>query len=168
MDSIVQVAQLVLVCKEIKGRVKVQKIVHILQESGNFGFGQDYGYLHHGPYSSELARELDQLEEGGYIDESEEPVGDYTRYVYQATEHLQEVSKGLWDEGDPPWKKLADELNEKASTELEAISTVMYLRRKRFTDDRLKRRFFELKPHLQDKFDSSLSFALAKQESIND
>ena len=163
MDSIVQVAQLVLVCEKIEGRVKVQKIVHILQEAGNSGFSQDYGYLHHGPYSSALARELDQLKEGGYIDESEKRVGDYTRHVYQPTEHLRGVGKDLWDESDPPWKELADKLNTKLSNELEAISTIMYLRRKNFTGDRLKDRFSELKPHLKEKFETCLSFAKSRQ-----
>jgi len=156
MNSIIEVAQLIQVCEEIKGRVKIQKIVHILQESGFSVFDEDYSYLHHGPYSSDLAREIDQLEAGGYVTESPEEVGDYVRYVYRPTEHLRKASEGLWDDDAPAWQAQALELKDKRSSELEAISTIMFLRRRKFTGGRLQERFGELKSHLRDQFEPCL------------
>ena len=127
MSSIIELARLVDTCKEIRGRVKLQKIVHILQESGHSDFDEDYTYLHHGPYSSDLAREVDELVGGGYVDQEEQQISSYTMYVYKSTSKLDEVSHDLWNEEQPSWADQASALNKKSSKELEAISTIMFL-----------------------------------------
>jgi uncharacterized protein YwgA len=164
VSSIVELARLIDVCEQVKGRVKLQKIVHILQESGFSEFDEDYTYLHHGPYSSDLAREVEELVGSGYMDQVEEQVGDYTRYVYRSTPMLKEISEDHWDARKPGWRDLASSLNLKESQELEAISTIMFLRRRSFSGDRLKKRFEELKPHLQDRFTTCLSEAERMQK----
>ncbi len=155
MASIAKIALLINTCGKIDGRVKLQKIVHILQESGFADhFSEEFGYLHHGPYSSELKREIDQLAEWSLISEQSEPVRDYPKFVYTPGPKLSETLSQAGFSGEPAWKNIAVTLNEKNPQDLEAISTIMFLRKRGFSADRLRNRFTELKPHLAGRFDS--------------
>lgn len=152
MNNYILIAKLVQACGKIEGRVKLQKIVHILQEMGH-PFREEFGYLHHGPYSSDLKSEIDQLCEWGLVKENEETPKDYTRYDYSPNEQLDVVLKEIGDTSVPEWSGEAERLNQKNAAELEGISTIMFLRRRGFEGDRLETRFKELKPHLADQYD---------------
>lgn len=166
MASITRIAMLISACEQIDGRVKLQKIVHILQESGFAdSFEEEFGYLHHGPYSSELKREIDQLVEWDLVSERSENICDYTKYVYEPGEDLPGVLTKLGLIEEPAWKDLATDMNKKPSQELEGISTIMFLRRRGFSSDRLRNRFTELKPHLANRFDPCNSEAEKHQVS---
>ncbi len=160
MQNYIQIAKLIRCCGKVEGRVKLQKIVHILQEMDH-PFREEFGYLHHGPYSSDLKSEIDQLVSWKLIDEEPEQAGEYSRYDYSASDTFATILDGMGDEGQPQWAELARELNKKTSQELEAISTIMFLRSRDFDGGRLKDRFVALKPHLKDRFD--LCFAEAEK-----
>lgn len=158
MDKFIQVAKLVCSCGRIEGRVKFQKIVHILKEMG-YPFREEFGYLHHGPYSSDLKREIDQLVSWELISEENDPVRDYPRFSYAASEAVDDILVQLDETAESDWQQAATELNRKSARELEGISTVMFLRRNDFDGVRLERRFKELKPHLESLFGSCLKEA---------
>lgn len=158
MTSINQVARLINACEVIEGRVKLQKIVHILQEAG-YPFDQEFGYLHHGPYSSELRHEIDQLVSWKLVNEASGPVIEYTQYVYSPADSLPDILEEIGEDEVPEWAELAKQLNRKSSAELEAISTTLYLMRKGFKDEALSQRFAELKPHLSGRFKDCLKQA---------
>lgn len=151
MNNYIQIAKLIQACGKIEGRVKLQKIVHILQEMG-YPFREEFGYLHHGPYSSELKSEIDQLCAWGLVTEDEQTPMDYTRYDYSPNEQLDVVLEEIGDTSIPEWSDEAGRLNQKNATELEGISTIMFLRSRGFDGDPLKTRFKDLKPHLADQF----------------
>lgn len=160
MEHLLNIALLVKVCGEIRGRKKLQKIVHILQEAGH-PFREPFGYLHYGPYSSVLKAELDELisKNVKLLAEEPRPVSEFSEYVYTPTERLEEVLDSLGIEKEPKWNDLARELNEETAEQLEAVSTILYLRRLNFVGDRLKNKFQELKPKLANRLDRALSKA---------
>lgn len=159
MNNYIQVAKLIKACEKIEGRVKLQKIVHILQEM-KYPFREEFGYLHHGPYSSDLKREIDRLCEWKMVDEQQvELPNDYTRYEYSPNEQLDTVLTEIGDDSVPEWSDLAGQLNKKSALELEGISTIMFLRGRGFDGERLETRFKELKPHLVGQYDQCLNEA---------
>ena len=160
MEQLLNVALLVNVCGEVRGRKKLQKIVHILQEAGH-PFREPFGYLHYGPYSSVLKAELDELisDNVGLLDEKEQQINEYSEYVYAPTEKLEGILDSLGVEKEPAWKDLAKDLSKKSPDYLEAVSTILFLRRLSFDGERLKSKFQELKPKLANLFDDALEKA---------
>jgi len=158
MQGLIDIARLIQVCGKIDGRVKLQKMVHILQEAG-YPFEEKFGYLHHGPYSSDLKREIDQLVDWDLVQEEPQPVINYTQYSYSPSDELPDVLKAIGADAEPEWQKLAKELNGQESQVLESVSTIMFLRRRGFTAEKLRERFARLKPNLADRFDTCLQQA---------
>ena len=147
MKNFINIAKLIRSCERIEGRVKLQKIVHILQQAG-YPFKEEFGYLHHGPYSSDLKYEIDQLVDWRLINEEPHQVIDYTQYIYAPSDKLSLELRSAGADSEPEWKNLAQELNRKSAQELEGISTIMFLRRRGFAEQKLKERFGQLKPHI--------------------
>jgi uncharacterized protein len=159
MRGLANVARLFDVCGRIDGRKKLQKMVHILQEAGyRSDFPEDFGYLLYGPYSSELKREIDTLVASGLVAERQR-LGEYESYVYEATPQLGAELHDVAPPGEPSWAALARELAQRPAQELEAISTILFLRRCGVGADDLPRRFGELKPALNDRFERALAEA---------
>lgn len=158
MNRTVELLRLIDYCNSIVGRKKLQKIVHILKESGH-PFPYRYGFHFHGAFSAELKAEIDALLSEELIEEKEDGslYGGFHQYQYHSTDRAKEFLLGL-DTGAPKWAPLAARLNAKPAQELEAISTVLYLRQHGCPEFDLKTRFEQLKPHLADKFESSMRF----------
>ena len=70
----------------IRGRTRLQKIVFILRSK--FGKFRDYYYSFHyfGPFSRELAADLEDLRIEGLIRESRVDAGDLTRYKIEISQ----------------------------------------------------------------------------------
>jgi len=158
MDGIVHVARLLKECGEIEGRKKFQKIVFILQCTGG-PFKEQFGYLHFGPYSSQLKRELDLLAESDFVEESKFQAGDYKGFKYRPTKELKDFLRVVGDSNEPSWATLAKSMNKKSSLELEAISTILFLMQRGFANQRLQERFSKLKPSLSNLFEDALKQA---------
>src|SRR6185503_7414334 len=85
--------------------------------------------------------------------------GDFQQYIYAPTNALVGLLKQFAASGEAAWSKLANTLNAKSANELESISTVLYLMRHGFSGEALKQQFNQLKPHLMEHMDKSISFA---------
>jgi uncharacterized protein YwgA len=159
MQRMLNIARLVGVCEKIEGRKKFQKIVHLLREAGyRREFCHQFGYLHYGPYSRELRDEIDLLtDDSVLVDESECRIGDYTTFVYTPTDELCELFQELGLVADPEWAGLAKDLNSREAKELEAMSTVVYLRRLGNSGEGLRAKFTSLKPTLCDRLDKAIT-----------
>ena len=148
MNSTLNIAKLVGVCGRIEGRKKLQKIVHILQSRGHQSdFPHQFGYLHYGPYSHEVKADIDALVGPEAALVQEEPVTSslgFTSFVYTTTAAL---SKALGNQA-PKWGDLANQLNQSTSQELEAISTILFLKDAGTRDGDIESRFSQLKPGL--------------------
>ena len=152
--SLLDVAKLVQICRKIESRKKLQKLVYILQQMGN-PFHQQFEYLHYGPYSSDLKREIDQLVEAGLIQEESTQAHIFSQYNYGPTANLSDLLRNFGGEEKPSWAELATDLNRESPQTLEAISTILFLRQKGFGEDRLRARFCELKPALSADFEKA-------------
>lgn len=156
MDGIVNVAMLIRVCGHVEGRKKLQKMVYILQAM-DYPFREQFSYHHYGPYSSQLKREIDLLvrEDSEVVSEDEAQAGAYPVYKYSAGNKMESFLQAGGATSEPDWASLAKKLNEKGAQDLEAISTVLFLRDRGFADKRLEDRFKQLKPDLASGFDAT-------------
>src|ERR1700733_4786732 len=58
------------VAKKVEGRIRLQKIIYILQTKGIVNFELDYKYALYGPYSQDLQLEIDYLKAIGFLKET--------------------------------------------------------------------------------------------------
>ena len=149
MRPTLQIAHLLGILRCVSGRKKFQKMVHILQELGH-PFPQRFEYSYYGMYSQQLRNELDALCDDDLIREAKGSTGfgDPT-YSFEATSKLETILKEVGLEEKTKWSKLAQRLNDLDAQSLEAISTILFLRRRGLTGDELKNRVLSLKPHLK-------------------
>jgi uncharacterized protein len=160
MKSLVPLIQMFQLLGPIKGRKKLQKMVHLLQECGNADFGLSFCLSHYGAFSAELANTLDTLEEQKLIESTVSDAGEYPTQEYIATERLITVLQYVPGQASTPsWKDLAIELNGKLVRELEAISTIVFLRKAGLSDDDVKAQFQLRKAHLINIYEQSCSEA---------
>lgn len=160
MERLLNIARLVKACGKVDGRKKIQKMVYILQQAGH-PFREEFGYLHYGPYSSELKAEIDSLVTStvGLLEETPQPIIDHTSYVYKPTQKLEHSLESLGIAGEPAWADLARTLNKLNASQLEAISTILFLRERGFEGEQLESKFKDLKPDIANLFDQALEQA---------
>ncbi|MGD9693280.1 MAG: YwgA family protein [Phycisphaerales bacterium] len=151
MQNLLNILRLVEFCEPIDGRKKFQKLVHILQECG-YPFREQFSFHLFGPYSSDLKREIDTLE-GELLAETAEESNEITRYVYHLTEAAKTLLAQRADAQSAAWKDLAQSLNARSALDLEAISTLLFLKKRGYEGQRLQTRFGELKPNLATQFE---------------
>ena len=141
---------------QIEGRKKFQKIVHILQCAGA-PFDERFEFAQFGPYSSTLKAEIDHLDVFEIL--SEEQRGN--TYVFSSGKRLPELREaGLLSES-PAWTGFAKGLNGKSASELEALSTTLFLLERGYQGEALDAKFEELKAHLLEFFDKAKEQGLA-------
>lgn len=144
---------------EIKGKKRLQKIVHLLQECSPANFGVTFRLAQFGAFSSDLAVQLDQLDGDQFLEgKKDRTTSGHPTLVYAKTANYDKVMEEIGCE-EAPWKDLAVRLNGKETRVLEAISTIVFLRRTSTDEAVLKQRFNTLKPHLIGLFDNALEEA---------
>jgi uncharacterized protein YwgA len=154
VNSTIRIAQLLHLLDGVKGRKKLQKLVHILQELGH-PFPEPFEYSYYGMYSTRLRSELDVLVAEGLITES--PVPGQSGYAFEVTAKLKDfMARPALGSKQPSWTSLATDLNRRSPQELEAISTLLVLRNRGLRGAELKRRLLALKPHLGGMYDRAL------------
>ena len=158
MNRTIELMKLISTCNQVDGRKKLQKVVHILRSLG-YPFEYRYSFHYHGPFSVELKSEIDKLVESGLVSEKEEPAGNYTKYVYSTTEAARQILQSVDYSAEAPWTQLSHHLSHKSAQELEALSTILYLRELGYSDDKLKAEFGKLKPQLTPLWENSYSEA---------
>lgn len=74
----------------VEGSTRLQKLVFLVQEGVGRplpeGLRYDYFSYDYGPFSEELATDLESMVERGWIDVEERPATNGTQYVYRLTE----------------------------------------------------------------------------------
>ena len=146
-----KIAQLIQHLGRIRGRTKLQKMVYLLQQKGA-PFSEQFRYFRYGPYSSALSSEVDFLAATDLACETadENAAGGLT-FTYEPGAKLAELLASLPTPRvtDPEIAILAKQLNRKSSRHLEALATVVFLRKEEGLEGRgLRAEFKELKPHL--------------------
>lgn len=147
-----KIAQLIIVAGgTINSRKKIHKLVYLLQEHGVL-FDQDFVYHHYGVYSHSLQGDLEMAQQFGLINES---LDSSNISIYSSIISV-ELS---FDERSV---NLIAALSRKIPQYLEALSTIVFLHRKGYSQTEIKSKFSVLKPHLLNFFDDA--FAQAKTE----
>jgi uncharacterized protein YwgA len=159
-DQFTPLLQFFVAIGEVVGRKKCQKLIHILQECGH-DFGFDFKLALYGAFSSDLQGQLENFVESRYIREvpSTTDIAGYRTSKFVTSSHSPKILKILGLDEEPGWKKLANDLNQRTSRELEATSTIMFLRRSGTQDAQLPEKFATLKPHLINIYESGLELA---------
>lgn len=105
---------------EVRGRKKLQKIVYLLETFGA-PFQVQFEFHFYGPYSEQLANEVQWLVDAGHVLETEKKSAGYSEYTYQVG-------------GDDPSQRLeecfllaAQDMNTKSARFLELAATIRYL-----------------------------------------
>ena len=158
VDAPLAVARLVAKLGQVKGRKRLQKIVHLLGAQGFSQFRQRFVLHYYGPFSRQLARELDFLGAAGLIDEQRDEFGVYTYAVSPSgKEFFEELDED--NQESQPWEELARKLNGQDTELLEAVSTVVFLKANGTDDGALEGRFADVKPKLSSRFSEARDFA---------
>jgi len=159
--SLLTVARLVLELDVVEGRTRLQKIVHLLGEQFPNEFRQRFTLHYFGPFSRELAGEVDFLISAGPVAEDRPEDGADAPYRYRvasAEAHDRIVKAG--GSPAPAWADFARGLNKEDKSTLEALSTFVFLRnRLGQAPDLLRQQFERIKPHVADRFDRAVELA---------
>lgn len=163
--------------KEINGRVKLQKIIYLLQQKSkmitkNMGFDYNYVYYNHGPFSKELAEDITEISRNtGEIIEIE-PSEQGTPWIYQyssknTTAYAKYDVMELFGMDQIAFKSEIGNLNSQSYELLELTATIVYLYNKVSIKEekKLKDKCNVLKPHLINLFEKA--YELAQEYFIN-
>lgn len=156
MNTLIQLAILFKATAGIEGRKKLQKMVHILQEF-DVPFGVRFGYHHYGPFSDDLQDRVQSMQYDKLITEMPVP-GPFRTSVFRPEDRLTRMLAMVGVDTLPAWTAFAAELNRRTPTELECISTVIYLESLHGTTPDspiVETEFKMLKPHLKGRLESA-------------
>ena len=138
--------QLFTLVQKIEGKIKLQKIVFILQEKKIINFDLDYKFAQFGPYSESLQIEIEYLSRIGFLKETS--LAD--SYVYELNNDFP-----IKIEADYEINKNRDlilSLIQQESQLLEVTSTIYYLKARHYKEkESIESKIRILKPNLQDK-----------------
>ncbi len=151
------VAKLVGVLGEVNGRKRLQKIVHLLQVRGYREFSHSFDLHYYGPYSRELAGEIDFLCKANVLRQTKS--GD--AFQYKVNDAWRDRIQGGGQASKPErWFKLSKELNREDVGLLEAVSTIAFLSKvEHHKGPRLQTQFRRLKPNLKSYYPHAVRFA---------
>ena len=167
LESSLAVARLVSSLGRIEGRKRLQKIVHLLKSKGYHEFDQEFVLHYYGPFSRQLAAQIDFLCQIEFINEAKNEAGD--AYTYEPVrvevegEKLSALDALVDEQEQPAWGSVAESLNEKDTPFVEALSTVVYLHKIGRTGERLQTEFCRIKPKLAPRFQEVENYATAHQ-----
>lgn len=150
---------LLLANNSIIGRKKFQKIVYVANLMGWNAF-HDYRFYHFGPYSEDLFKEIENLQQLHLISVSMLKNNSY--YEHNITEKGKRFLNILTHQNkDSDLVKrtgyLIEELNKYTSRELEAMSSFYFIKNEYpdLDNTSLLQKLIELKPHLADEISKS-------------
>ena len=161
IDSSIAVAAVIKELDIVKGRKRLQKIIHLLKTKGHSEFKQGFILHYFGPFSHRLASQLDFLIGDNLISEDHDPEKGYVYSIKdsEAEDRLNGLCSDWIDDSD--WKDFAIVLNGEHVDFLEAVSTLAYIYNcnNSFQGDDLKNEFVRIKPHLKGRYKEALEFA---------
>lgn len=136
------------------GKTGVQKLIYLLKSIYNIPIDYSYELYIYGPYSSEIAGDLEYLDSANVLDISFEDYGGYRGYNIVTDE---EINKIL-EKGKSEIKKYKDKISkvvekfgDKNARELELVGTLVYLKfEEKVSDEDLMDRITDIKPHFSD------------------
>ena len=158
VDNAIAVAELIAVLGSVEGRKRLQKIVHLIQQTDAAPFQYRFILHYFGPFSYELAGDLDFLGSVGLVCEAP-PAGGTGSYVYSPPSGVtrDRIRGRTIGDGQPEseWVLRARSLNKEKTGTLEALSTLVFLSRRGYEGEELRKKFAQVKPHLTENYESA-------------
>lgn len=152
--------QLLKTTGSIRGRKKLQKIVHLLQTLRGVRFGYSFQFSFFGPYSADLKADMDQLTREGLVNEMPDTTSmGLSTFTFSLAPSMEKLLEDVRAENPVDWADLAGSLNSKSAQELEGISTIIFLERVGWSGEALQEQFQALKPRLAENFATYLETA---------
>ena len=169
-----KLARVIGACGGIDGRVKMQKIVYLLQIMGYDLPFDDFSIRQHGPFSRSVAYATDMLVGAGVIEEQKEPLDEnatVVQYSYALREDLADMVVQNFDLatplGKPPIDEIAARLKQQDRKVLEVAATRSFLEQEGLSSEDLNAELSRLKGHLADRFSEAEELLVAlRQESL--
>jgi uncharacterized protein YwgA len=138
---------------KIEGKIKLQKVIFILQEKKLINFELDYKFAQYGPYSESLQIELEYLSKIGFLKETSTP----SSYTYELNEEFP-ISINVNQEFSNN-KDLIFSLIQQESQLLEVTSTIYYLKARRYKENKsIESKIRILKPNLEDRITNAFQY----------
>ena len=112
------------------GKKALQKKVHLIQELGGVGAGYRFSFHIYGPYSEDLAGDLDLVAYGNGAKVSyNEGDNYYSITPGEETDRMIEAGQPFIDRNEAALENVLSVFGRRSAKELELVSTVAYLRR---------------------------------------
>ncbi len=127
---------------KVRSMKKIHKLIYLLQTTSE-DFGYRFYFHNYGVYSAMLARDIEQWKLNGDLVVDEDALGIMTISL----SNPEGVSAG--ESLNAPSIELCKWLGKKKPVELEALSTIVYLRNRSFDSQKRRAEFELLKPHLK-------------------
>jgi len=159
MDSVFEVAELIRRLGNVKGRIRLQKIVYLMQQKG-CPFGEDFEYGHYGPFSRTLALELDALKLSELIKETPEKTAAGVLYTYEPKPELAELmcdTPGMHHLVGEDIDRTLTLLKRENTHVLEVASSRLFLSRNGLSGEKLDQALEKWKPGLKQYFPGGAS-----------
>lgn len=132
------------------GKTSLQKIIYILQEIYNVNVGYNYIFYNYGPYSAELANDLDYVAALNGVEVSWVSSGGYSIKPDTDTDSFIEKSEAFLEKNKDSINEAINEFGQYTAKELELRATIIYLIREyndSITEKELIKQVNELKPY---------------------
>jgi len=127
---------------KVDGRKKLQKMVYLAQQLG-WRFTEDFKYHLYGPFSEQLANEIEEMKAFGFVTENRR-VGRYSCSLTQQGEAL--IDKYPDSSGSAWFKSFVADLNKHDARTLELMATVLFLVKCRYSENQILDAIKTLKP----------------------
>lgn len=130
------------------GKTKLQKMVYLLEKLKNVSVGYDFSFYTYGPFSSDLAADLDYVNTLGGVQVSYEPaINMYEIAPGPNATRLTEKSQAFLAENRAAIDEILEHFGARQAKELELLATLVYVAQSgRYDDAALVGKVHELKP----------------------
>jgi uncharacterized protein YwgA len=154
--------------KKITGRIKLQKIVYLIQQylknTSRKPFSYKFSYYNYGPFSKTLAVDITDLTKQTNVISENSPESEDKPWEYEFIGNDIDSSITVNDYfgvNDQEFKNLVNELNRCEYKLLELTSAIVYINNlaPKHNKEDIKNTVKSLKPHLMDRFDEAYKLA---------
>lgn len=130
------------------GKTALQKMVYLLMEVYNVPCDYEYSLYTYGPYSAELAANVDYVNALGGVKLYEGSKAGYEIIVGEEADHILSQSKEFIDKYSEEMDRLVSDFGEFSARDLELRSTLIFLNKnEELTKTELSKQLMEIKPY---------------------
>ncbi len=170
MDDFKKIVAILQLLKKVNrevGKTFIQKSIYLLQEGLKENLDYDYKLHFYGPFSQELADDIDTLEDLGLIDVNYDPKGHgyHIRITEEGKSFLSRFQAQYGIENDK-LEKVLNLISGEFVREMELLGTVLYFAKLTGDENEIKKLVNMVKPHFPEREISKALQRLRNEEII--